>query len=363
MTAGIGPLAGIRVVEFASLGPAPQGSMVLADLGADVVRIDRPNAGGLRGLEGRGKRSICLDLKVAADLEIAIAMCDQADVVVEGFRPGVMERLGLGPDYVTERNPRVVYARMTGWGQSGPYAKDPGHDINFVALTGVLAASGKADRPPQSAVNYLGDGGGGANLLVIGVLSALLERNTSGLGQVLDVAVVDGVSALAVGTWGGLAEGWWNPKRGTNLWDGGAPFYDIYQSKDDLWIAVGALEEKFYSNLVIGLGLPEWRTRQHVRDSWPEMRESFSLVFKSQNRDYWIERLRGEHCCVAPVLEWHEVPSDPHMAARRVFDETDGKIQPRPAPRFSRTPGEVSRRAPEPDEDRAAILSQLGFGI
>ncbi|WP_308289249.1 CaiB/BaiF CoA transferase family protein [Microbacterium trichothecenolyticum] len=356
--AATGPLAGVRVVEFAALGPAPLGSMFLADLGADVIRIDRPSPvpGVLEGIEGRGKRSIALDLKSPDDLAIARALIAQADVLIEGYRPGVMEKLGLGPDDVAADRPQLIYARMTGWGQDGPYSDRPGHDTTFIAYTGILAASGPADGAPTLGGNYL-EMGGGANLLVIGVLAALLERHRSGRGQVIDAAIIDGTSLLATGSWGGLAAGWWSPGRANNLWDGGAPFYKAYETSDSKWIILGALEPKFYDALVEALDLPEWRDRQHDRSIWPEMEVAFAAQIRQRPRDEWAALLADS--CGAAVLDWNEAADDAHIRARGTIVDFEGVRQPAPAPRFSRTPAQLTTASPSVDAHRDQILHEL----
>jgi alpha-methylacyl-CoA racemase len=338
------PLTGLSVIEIASLAPAPFACTMLADLGADVLRIDRPAAAEDPARRDppdpltRGRRHLALDLKrpdaVAAVLELAA----DADVLIEGFRPGVMERLGLGPEPCAARNPRLVYGRMTGWGQTGPLAGSAGHDINYLALSGALEPLGPADGPPLPPLNYVADFGGGGMLLAVGVLAALFERERSGLGQVVDAAMTEG-AALITGILHGLeARGLWERERGRNIFDGSAPFYATYACSDGRFVAVGAVESQFYTALLRGLDLsgsvdPE---RQYDRDAWPETKARFARVFATRPRDVWEERFSGIDACVSPVLTPWEAPGHPHNAARGTFIEVEGHIQPGPAPRFSR---------------------------
>jgi alpha-methylacyl-CoA racemase len=338
-----GPLVGLRVVELAGIGPAPHAAMLLADLGADVVRIERP-AGGLQLVPTdqdqvlRGRRSITLDLKDPADRQTLLALAQRADVLIEGLRPGVAERLGIGPADCQADNPRLVYARMTGWGQDGPLAHRAGHDINYIAVSGVLHAIGAAGGKPVPPLNLVGDFGGGSMFLVLGVLAALWERERSGTGQMIDAAMVDGVSALAQMFWSLRACGWWNDARGTNLLDSGAPFYDTYACADGRYVAVGALEPQFYAALLDGLGLIDagLPDRSDPAD-WPVLRQRFTDTFASRTRDEWIAVFEGSDACVAPVLSFAEVPTHPHIAARGTIITIDGVPQAAPAPRFSRT--------------------------
>src|SRR5580692_6379844 len=346
----MGPLAGIKVVEVAGLAAAPFGCMILADLGADVLRVDRVDrAGGASGVShgaasdplSRGRRSIALDLKSAEGIEILLQLAGQADVLVEAFRPGVAERLGFGPSTCLEANPRLVYARMTGWGQEGPLAPTAGHDIDYIAISGALSIVGRTGERPLPPVNLAGDFGGGGMLLAIGILAALLERQTSGRGQVIDAAMVDG-SALLTAIFHGLrAGGTWRDERGTNLIDGGAPFYDTYQTADGGYLAVGALEPAFYGELVAGLGvddddLPD----RDDRANWPALRERLTTVIAQRTTAEWTEIFEGTDACVAPVLSLGEAPDHPHNKARGTFTEVAGLTQPAPAPRFSRTPAD-----------------------
>jgi alpha-methylacyl-CoA racemase len=364
-----GPLHGLRVIELAALGPAPHAAMLLADLGADVVRVDRPPGArdGLRLPEGaqdqmlRGRRSVILDLKAPADRETLLRLVERADVLIEGLRPGVMERLGLGPADCQARNPRLVYARMTGWGQQGPLAHRAGHDINYIALSGVLHAIGTAGGKPVLPLNLVGDFGGGSMLLVVGVLAALWERERSGVGQVIDAAMVDGVSVLAQMVWSLRACGLWNDQRGSNLLDSGAPFYDTYACADGRYVAVGALEPQFYAALLHGLGLRAAELpAQFDQSGWPVLRRRFTEVFATRSRDEWVAVFEGTDACVTPVLSFAEVPAHPHIAARDTITSLGGVPQAAPAPRFSRTvPGQPSP-PPQPGADTTAVLADWG---
>ncbi|MEU8817055.1 CaiB/BaiF CoA-transferase family protein [Actinoplanes sp. NPDC048796] len=334
-----GPLEGVRVVELAGLAPGPFGCMMLADLGADVVRVDRP--GGQfppPGPLGRGRRTVELDLKSPDGVAALTRLVEPADVFVEGFRPGVAERLGFGPDALERVNPRLVYARMTGWGQDGPLAARAGHDIDYIAVAGALEPLGRAGERPHAPVNLLGDFAGGGMLLAVGVLSALLERSRSGRGQVVDAAMVDGSALLMTFVHGLAAIGQWGTARGENLLDGGAPFYDTYETADGGFMAVGALEPAFYQALLDGLGLSSsGLPDQYDKSGWPVLRERFASVFASRTRDEWAAAFADSDACVAPVLSPFEAPDHPHHVARGAFVEVDGIRQPAPAPRFSRT--------------------------
>ena len=341
----MGPLAGIRVLELAGLGPGPFAGMMLADLGADVVCLDRPGArgpfGALPDPLRRGRRLAELDLKQPTDVRLAQALAGRADVLIEGFRPGVVERLGLGPQDCTAANPRLVYARMTGWGQSGPRAPDVGHDINYLALAGVLHQIGPAGGPPIPPLNLVGDFGGGGMLVVVGILAALLERAGSGRGQVVDAAMVDGAALLSAMMFGLRAGGRWSDERGTNLLDGGAPFYCCYRAADGGYLAVGALEPQFYAALLTGLGLAdEPLPAQYDERGWPVLRERFGQLFAGRTRAEWVEIFTAHaDACVTPVLAPGEALADPHNVERATFVEVAGVVQPAPAPRLSRTPG------------------------
>ncbi|MTV25756.1 CoA transferase [Nitriliruptoraceae bacterium ZYF776] len=363
-----GPLEGIRVVELAGIGPAPYGVMLLADLGADVVRVDRVQAvhgnpgfaASMLGLS-RNRRSVGVDLKSPDGVEVVRALTRDADVLVEGFRPGVAERLGLGPDTLRADNPRLVYARMTGWGQEGPLADRAGHDIDYAAIAGTLHTVGRPDEPPPPPVNYLADFGGGGTFLAIGVLAALVERDRSGEGQVVDAAMVDGAASLAAMMHGLLAVGGWTTDRGTNLLDGGAPFYDTYRCADGGFVAVGAIEPQFHAELCDRLGIDPAELAQGDRAAWPAQKARLAEVFASRPRDEWTAIFAGSDACVAPVLSLTEAPTHPHNVARETFVEVDGHPQPAPAPRLSRTPGAVTRGRPGYGEHTDEVLAEAGI--
>ncbi|MFC0507762.1 CaiB/BaiF CoA transferase family protein [Micromonospora costi] len=365
---GGGPLAGVRVVELASLAPAPFGCMVLADLGADVVRVDRPGgpaAGRLAAPVGgplqRGRRVTALDLKSADGVADLLRLVERADVLVEAYRPGVAERLGFGPETCRARNPRLVYARMTGWGQDGPLASRAGHDIDYIAVAGALEPLGRAGERPHAPLNLIGDFAGGGMLLAVGVLAALLERERSGAGQVVDAAMVDGSALLTAFLHGMLSTGLWSAPRGRNLLDGGAPFYDTYRTADGGFVAVGALEPAFYAALLTGLGLADDPDlpAQYDPAGWDEMRRRFAERFASRTRDEWTAVFADLDACVAPVLAPGEAHRHPHNAARGTFVEVGGEVQPAPAPRFDRTPAPPPVPAPDPDRDVLPVSSVL----
>jgi alpha-methylacyl-CoA racemase len=365
----VGPLEGVRVVEFAGLGPGPFCGMLLADLGADVIRIDRPAArGGLIGALGstslldRGKRSIALDLKSPADLDVVRALMRRSDVLLEGFRPGVMERLGLGPTEALAARPALVYGRMTGWGQTGPLAPTAGHDIGYIALTGALGASGRPGERPAPPMNLLGDFGGGGVFLALGALAALVHARATGQGQVVDAAIVDGTAVLTTMIHGMLGAGVWADRRGVNLLDTGAPFYDVYRCADGHFLAVGALEEQFYAALLDGLGLAGDESLPDRTDprQWPVLRERFASAFAGRTRAEWWAVFEGTDACVAPVWSLLEATTDRHNRERGVFVEVDGRVQPGVAPRFSVTPGSVGR-VPAVGEHSAQIRAELGL--
>ena len=338
-----GPLAGLRVVEMAGIGPGPFCAMLFSDMGADVLRIERTGAPPTSFVDvvGRGRRTLALDLKQAEDVDLCLTLLGKADVLIEGFRPGVMERLGLGPEAALQRNPRLVYARMTGWGQEGPLAKRAGHDITYIALSGALAALGPPDRPPPPPLNLVGDYGGGALYLAFGVMAALHERQRSGLGQVVDAAVLDGATSMMSVFSGMLASGL-PMSQGSNFLAGAAPFYRCYACADGRYVAVGPIEPQFYATLVERAGLdPEVFLPQPGPADWPKMSEKLEAVFLTRTRDEWAELLEDVDACVAPVLELAEAAGHPHNQARSVFTEVDGVMQPSPAPRFSRTPGAI----------------------
>ena len=364
----MGPLSGIRVLEFEAIGPAPFAGMLLADMGADVIVVDRPAAPSDLGFKRarrhdvmmRGKRSVTLDLKKPPSKEVALELAARADVLIEGFRPGVMERLGLGPEEVLGTNPRLVYGRMTGWGQSGPLAQRAGHDIDYIALSGVLHAMGRKGEPPVPPLNLVGDFGGGGMLLGFGVACALIEAQRSGRGQVIDAAMVEGASLLAAMFSGFLNSGQWSEERGVNTLDTGAPWYEVYETKDGKFVAVGAIEERFFQELLSKLGLDVGD--QHDRSAWPAMKALFARTFKSKTRDEWCKVFEGSDACFAPVLSFSESRKDSHNRERKSFISVAGVEQPAPAPRFSRTAPEVRRAPPERGEGGRAALADWGFG-
>lgn len=364
-----GPLAGIRIVELGGVGPTPFCCMLLSDLGADILRIDRPPGydGGAPveprfNLLNRGRRSAALDLKNAAAVEAVLKLVRGADAVVEGFRPGVAEKLGLGPDECLTANPRLVYGRMTGWGQDGPLAHAPGHDVNYVSLTGVLHSVGRAGGPPVIPLNLAGDFGGGSLYLALGLVSALLESRSSGQGQVIDAAMVDGSASLMTLFYGLHAAGYWNDERGTNRLDSGAPWYDVYETKDGRWLSVGSNEARFWRNTLRLLGVPEDdMPDQHDRSRWPEMRTRLAAVLRTRTRDEWCALAEDQEVCIAPVLSLTEAPDHPHLRARGTFVEVEGVVQPAPAPRFSRTPGAIQGPPAEPGQHTDEVLGGWGF--
>jgi alpha-methylacyl-CoA racemase len=347
------------VIELAGIGPGPHAALLLADLGADVVRVERPGTAAARAVPPpRGRTLVEADLKAAAGRDAVLALVERADVLVEGFRPGVTERLGLGPDTCAERNPRLVYARITGWGQDGPLAGRAGHDITYIALTGVLDAIGRRGAPPTPPLNLVGDFGGGSMYLVAGVLAALLERGRSGRGQVVDAAIVDGTSSLAHAIWSLRGAGRWDGARGTNRLDSGRPYYDVYATSDGGHMAVGAIEPQFYALLLDGLGLdPLTLPAQDDSDGWPELRTAFAAAFAARTREEWTAVFGGTDACVAPVLSFGEVAAHPHMAARRTVVELGGVPQPAPAPRFSRTATAIPHIPPREPARLDAVLS------
>ncbi len=364
-----GPLSGVTVLEVTGLGPGPLCGMLLADLGADVIRIDRLDAGRMFtatevrfDVMARGRRSIALDLKQPHAAEVVLRLVEGADAMFEGMRPGVAERLGIGPDACLARNPGLVYGRMTGWGQEGPWASMPGHDIDYIALTGMLHAIGPANRPPSIPLNLVGDFGGGGLLLAFGIVCGVLEAKTSGRGQVIDAAMVDGASTLGAMIFGLAASGAWRPERGTNLLDGGAPFYDVYETADGEHMAVGAIEPQFYAALLEALGLPpDDAAEQWNVALWQSTRERMAAIFRTRTRNAWAEVFAGTDACVAPVLSMWEAPHHPHLVARGTFIDVDGVTQPGPAPRFSRTPGAVRTAPVEPGSSTDEILGAAGF--
>lgn len=383
-----GPLEGVRVLELAGLGPAPFCAMFLADLGADVLRIDRP-AGSPRFPTGEGpgdrgagsggapqpeahtnpwdvlnrnRTGVAVDLRSEAGRRLVHQLAERADVLIEGFRPGVAERLGVGPDDLLGVNPRLVYGRMTGWGRNGPLAPRAGHDLNYAGLAGAIAHIGRRGQPPTPPLNLVADFGGGGMLLAAGILAALVERQRSDRGQVVDAAMVDGAALLMAPLFGAFASGFWSAERGTNLLDSGAPFYDCYECADGGWVAVGALEPQFYAALLEGLGLADATDLpdQHDRSRWPELRERFAAAFRTRSRDEWADHFAGVDACVTPVLDMGEAPHHPHAVARRAFADVEGVAQPAPAPRFDRTPAAAPTASVE-GADPAEVLA--GWGV
>ena len=365
----MGPLHGLRIIELAAIGPVPMCCMLLADLGADVVRIDRLQPSGLGlavdrrfDVNARNRRSVALDLKAPAGRDAALRLAQDADVLVEGFRPGVAEGLGLGPQVCLALNPRLVYGRMTGFGQTGPLAQAAGHDLNYIALSGALHAIGAAGGKPVPPLNLVGDCGGGALYLALGVMAALFERQRSGAGQVVDAAMVDGAASLASLFYGLAAGGQWGAGRGANLLDGGAPFYDTYETADGRHVSLAALEPKFFALLAEALELePRFVQRQHDRRLWPQMRQAIAAAVRQRTRDDWCARLEGSDVCFAPVLSFDEAPAHAHALAREAFVTIDGVVQPAPAPRFDRTPPDVPRRAPHLGEHSRVVLCEAGL--
>lgn len=363
-----GPLAGTRIVELAGIGPAPYGVMLLADLGAEVIRVDRAKDGravigfdaSMRGL-ARNRRSIAVDLKSVEGRDVVRRLVGTADVVVEAMRPGAAERLGLGPDELCGADERLIYARVTGWGQDGPLADRAGHDIDYAAIAGILHTVGRADGTPQPPVNYLADFGGGGAFLAIGVAAALFERECSGRGQVLDVAMVDGAASLATFVYGLRAMGAWKDQREANLLDGAAPFYDSYRCADGRFLAVGAIEPQFHAEFCAVLGIDPAELPQADEASWPQQKARLAELFATATRDEWAERFAGTDACVAPILDLAEAPQHPHNVARGTFVEVDGAPLPGPAPRFSRTPGSVRSGAPTHGADTEDVLTELGL--
>ncbi len=360
----MGPLHGLRIVELEAIGPVPFCGMLLGDMGAEIIRVDRVGgpADPLRSLLGRNRRSIGIDLKHPAGRDVALDLVATADVLLEGMRPGVTERLGLGPNVCLDRNPGLVYGRMTGWGQEGPMAQQAGHDIDYIALTGALHSVGRADDVPPPPLNLVGDFGGGALYLAMGVLAALYERRSSGRGQVVDAAMVDGAASLMAMTYEMRARGLWVDRRTANLLDGAAPFYRTYRTSDDRYVAVGAIEPQFYAELLDRLDLdPAELPAQLDVAAWPAMRERLAAIFASGTRDHWVEVFAGSDACVAPVMSLDEAPHHPHMAARGTFIEVDGATVPGPAPRFGRSGAAAPQPAPHPGGDTDVLLAELGF--
>ncbi|MBG7698468.1 CoA transferase [Streptomyces sp. MC1] len=365
-TPGDGPLSGVRVVELAGIGPGPFAAMLLADLGADVVRVDRPGGPGLAidpafDVTNRNKRSIVVDLKAPDGPARVLDLAERADILVEGYRPGVAERLGVGPEDCHARNPRLVYGRMTGWGQDGPLAQRAGHDIAYIALTGTLGMIGRPDEPPAVPANLLGDYAGGSLYLVVGVLAALHHARATGTGQVVDAAIVDGTAHLSAMIHGMLAAGGWQDRRAANLLDGGCPYYGTYETADGRYMAVGALEGKFYVEFLRLLGLDDLAPARKDWTRWGELRERIAAAFKSRTRAEWTAVFADSDACVAPVLSLREAPAHPHLAARGTFTDHGGITQPAPAPRFSATPTAVRTGPARPGADTAAVARDWGI--
>jgi alpha-methylacyl-CoA racemase len=365
----MGPLTGYRVIEFAGIGPGPMCAMLLSDMGADVLRIDRTSAAGLGismrtkfDLLNRGRRSVAFDLKKPEAIDAVKRLVEKADALIEGFRPGVMERLGLSPDQCLARNPRLVFGRMTGWGQEGPLAEAAGHDINYIALTGALHSIGRTGDRPLPPLNLVGDFGGGALYLALGVVAGLLEAQKSGKGQVVDAAMVDGASSLMTAIYGIKAAGMWTNNRGENLLDTGAHFYEVYETSDGKFVSIGSIEAKFYEELLDLSGLKgQELPNQMDRTAWPALKNQLTKIFKSKTRDEWCKIMEGSDVCFAPVLSMEEAPKHAHNRQRGTFVEVEGVVQPGPAPRFSRTPGEIQRPPASPGEHTEEALRDWGF--
>ena len=366
-----GPLQGVTVIELAGIGPGPFAGMMLADMGAEVIRVDRiPTPGGGSALEAlmrndsvvdRGRRSIALNMKDPRAVEAVLQLAARADILIEGFRPGVTEKLGVGPKDCMARNPKLVYGRMTGWGQTGPLARAAGHDLNYIALSGAVHAMGPADRPPAVPLNLVGDYGGGGMLLALGVVAALYEAQKSGQGQVVDAAITDGAAVLMAAQYGLQAKGFWQDQRESNFLDGSAHFYGNYACADGRYLSVGAIEPQFYRLLLEKCGVTDPHfAQQWERAEWPALKEKLATLFLQKSRDAWCELLEGSDACVAPVLSMAEAPAHPHNRARGIFVEQDGCVQPAPAPRFDRTPSTLPPAAPAIGRDSRAILRSLG---
>ena len=367
----MGPLKGFVVIELAGIGPAPFAGMLLADMGATVIRVDRRDKADL-GVPGRtpkfdvlarGRKTIAIDLKSAEGIAIVKRLVAKADALIEGFRPGVIERLGLGPDVLAVINPKLVVGRMTGYGQEGPMADVAGHDINYISLAGALHAIGRKGEAPVPPLNLVGDFGGGGMFLAFGVVAAMLEATRSGKGQIVDAAMVDGAAYLMAMMYGFRSAGQWQDERGVNMLDTGAPWYEVYETADGRWLALGSIEARFYQELLHGLGLAADTElpKQHDRKRWPELRSRFAGIIKSKSRDAWVDVFAGTDACVTPVLSLDEVARDPHMAARATLQMVDGVTAPQPAPRFSRTKPIAGGQAQEAGTDSQAVLAEFGF--
>ena len=361
----MGPLTGIKVIEMAAIGPVPFCAMMLSDMGAEVIRIDRlsqKGSGSSANVLYRGRKSVAFDLKNSIALDSTLRLSDQADVILEGFRPGVMERLGLGPEVCLERNPKLIYGRMTGWGQSGPLSHAAGHDINYISIAGALGSMGYADRPPAPPLNLIGDFGGGAMYLLAGILAAIVERNSSGKGQVVDAAMTDGTASLLSPFYGLMAMGMWSTERYSNRLDGGAFYYGSYECSDGKYISLGSLEPQFYALLLEKCGITdETFKEQSDQEAWPIKREKMEALFKTKTQEEWCGILEGTDVCFAPVLNLKEAPDHPHNKTRQTFVKVQGVTQPAPAPRFSRTQGKIQSPAALTGENTEEVLSDWGF--
>jgi alpha-methylacyl-CoA racemase len=361
-----GPLKGVRVIELVGIGPGPFAGMLLADLGADVIRVDRPGGGALavapaeKDILGRGRPSAAVDLKDPRGIELVLRLVESADILIEGFRPGVTERLGLGPEQCLARNPKLVYGRMTGWGQSGPLAHSAGHDVNYISVAGALDPIGRAGGPPQIPLNLLGDFAGGSMYLVTGVLAALTHARSTGEGQVVDAAITDGAAHLLSMPLAMQSAGVWNSDRGTNLLDSGAPYYDVYETSDGRWMSVGALEPRFYAAMIDILGLVDPPDRDDLA-AWPALREVLAETFATKSQGDWAALFDGTDACVAPVVPMNEAVQHPHNVARGTYVERDGVVQPAPAPRFSQTPANLTTAPAEPGANTTEALAAWGI--
>ena len=361
----MGPLTGIRVVEMAGIGPGPFTAMMLSDLGAEVIRVDRlshKGTGHRANVLNRGRKSIAVDLKNPRGVETTLRLIEQADVVLEGFRPGVMERLGLGPEECLSVNPRLIFGRMTGWGQTGPMSQAAGHDINYISIAGALGAMGYADRPPAPPLNLVGDFGGGAMYLLTGILAALVERATSGQGQIIDAAMTDGTASLLSPFFGLMAMNMWTTDRFSNRLDGGAFYYGSYECSDGKYISIGSLEPQFYALLLEKAEITDPEFQEQLDEAaWPAKREKLNQLFKTRTRQQWCDIMEGTDVCFAPVLDLKEAPAHPHNIDRKTFVELDGVVQPAPAPRFSRTQGKIQGPAAMAGEHTREVLSAWNF--
>lgn len=361
----MGPLAGYKIVEIAGIGPGPFCAMMLADLGAEVIRVDRKSSAGAGtkfDILNRGRKSIAVDLKNPEGIETVLRLVEKADALIEGFRPGVMERLGLGPDVCADRNSKLVFGRMTGWGQNGPMAKAAGHDINYISLSGALASIGRAGEPPVPPLNLVGDFGGGGMMLALGIVSGILEAQKSGKGQVVDAAMTDGSAALMGIIFGMKQSGFWGTEKGGNMLDGGAHFYDSYECSDGKYISIGSIEPQFYALLLEKTGIDDPAFQNQMDKScWPDLKAKVNTVFLTKSRDEWCEIMEGSDVCFAPILDMDEAPEHPHNKARNTFIEIDGVTQHAPTPRFSRTASDTPVGPPKAGEHTDEILAGWGF--